>query len=225
MIRLEKASKYYGSKGNLIRAVDEVSLEIKEGEFVMLTGPSGSGKTTLLNLIGGMTRPDSGEIFGAGKNLPAMSDAERSKFRARMVGFVFQFQSMFPALNALDNVRLPFLFAGREDDRESAQALLARMGLADRIDAFSHQLSAGQQRRVCIARALINRPALLLCDEPTGDLDIETEAIIMKMITEANQSGATVLMATHNPGLCSYAARWLRIKDGRISDDNFPAMG
>ena len=217
MIRLESISKYYGSGEKVIRAVDDVSLEIGKGEFVIITGPSGSGKTTLLNLVAGMSHPDCGEINVASQNLVAMSDAERSRFRARTIGFVFQFQSMLPTLNALDNVRLPCLFTGRNDDQELARFLLESVGLAERIYAKSYELSAGEQRRVCIARALINKPSLLLCDEPTGDLDLETEAVIMEMITKANKSGTTVLITTHNLRIRSYGTRSLWIKDGRIS--------
>ena len=218
MVRLEDVSKGYGSGANAIRALDQVSLGVGSGEFIVLTGPSGSGKTTLLNLIGGLTRPDHGQILVAGQDLLAMPDAELSHFRGRSIGFVFQFQSMLPTLTALDNVRLPRRFAGGPDDEPGARELLAAVGLADRAGAYVHELSAGQQRRVGIARALVNKPALLLCDEPTGDLDPDTEAVIMAMIAKANREGATVLMTTHNQALSSYASRSLRLEDGRLLD-------
>jgi len=217
MIRATNLKKYYGSAENLIRAVDDASLEVSTGEFVAITGHSGSGKSTLLNLIGGMTYPDSGEINVAGRNVLALPDAELSDFRARTIGFIFQFQSMLPTLDALENVQLPLLFTRRKHGRQAALSLLGDMGLKDRIHAYSHELSAGQQRRVGIARALVNEPALLLCDEPTGDLDLETEAIIMDIINRANQNGATVLMTTHNPALCAFAVRTFTMENGRIS--------
>jgi putative ABC transport system ATP-binding protein len=219
MVSLEGVSKSYGQGEALIRAVDSVSLDVNEGEFVILTGPSGSGKTTLLNLIGGMTRPDSGRISVGGNDIFAMSDAGLTRLRAKTIGFVFQFQSMLPALSALDNVRLPLKFAGRDDDKDAARELLAKVGLQDRETALVHQLSSGQQRRVCIARALVNKPRLLLCDEPTGDLDFNAEAAIMEMIKQANTDGATVIMTTHNWALVSYGSRSLKMGAGRLTDD------
>lgn len=220
MILLEKVSKHYSIGRDVIRAADDVSLEVGDSEFVVITGPSGSGKTTLLNLIGGMTRPQSGRVIVAGRDIFSMPDAELSRFRARTMGFAFQFQSMLPTLTAIDNLRIPSLFTGgRDDEEKAALSLLENVGLSDRAQAFSHELSAGQQRRVCIARALINNPSILLCDEPTGDLDPETETVIMDMIKGANRSGATVIMTTHNRALRSYATRSLRIKAGRISDE------
>jgi len=217
MIRLEQVSKHYGPAQNRIPAIDEVSLQIAKAEFVMVTGPSGSGKTTLLNLIAGMTRPDRGSIVIAGRDLLAMPDSERSRLRSRSIGFIFQFQAMLPTLSAIDNVRLPLLFAGRPDDPQLAVSILAKVGLADRQNAFASELSAGQQRRVCIARAIIIKPALLICDEPTGDLDHETANLIMALIGKAHHEGATVVMATHNLELCPGADRTLRLKTGRIS--------
>lgn len=218
MVRLEKVSKCYGSGSNVIRAVCDVSLDVGNGELIIITGPSGSGKTTLLNLIGGMTRPDTGEIIVAGNKLLDMPDARLSGFRAHTIGFVFQFQSMLPSLDALDNVLLPTIFTRREYDKGTAESLLESVGLGDRMHACAHELSTGQQRRVGIARALINNPALLLCDEPTGDLDRETEAIILDMIVGTNRKGATVIMATHNLQLCSYANRSFTMRSGRLKE-------
>jgi putative ABC transport system ATP-binding protein len=221
MIRLSGVSKSYGRGEGLIRAVDEAGLEVAAGEFVMIAGPSGSGKTTLINLIAGLTRPDRGEVWVAGKNIHALKEPDRSRFRAKTIGLVFQFQSLLPALNALENVRLPLRFAGKPDDEARARSLLSRVGLADRVLAYAHELSAGQQRRVGIARALIVQPALLLCDEPTGDLDPETESAIMGLIAEAHHQGTTVLMATHNVALRSRATRQLRINHGRLMVSSF----
>jgi putative ABC transport system ATP-binding protein len=218
MIRLGNICKSYGRGADLIRAADQVTLTVGDGEFVVITGPSGSGKTTLLNLIGGMTRPDAGDIEVAGHDLSAMTDAALSRLRARAIGFVFQFQSMMPTLSALENVLLPFAFAGKTHDEELARSLLAKVGLADRLSAYARELSAGQQRRVCIARALVAAPALLLCDEPTGDLDPDTETVIMDVLAAANKAGATVLLTTHNRELRSYGSRSLNMKMGRIME-------
>jgi ABC-type lipoprotein export system ATPase subunit len=216
MITLNGVSKFYGSGGGEIRAVDDVSLDVSQGEFLVLIGHSGSGKTTLLNLIAGMTRPNKGRIEIAGQNILGMSDAETAHFRASVIGFVFQFQSMICTLNALDNVRLPAIFRRHRSEKKEAFEMLERVGLAGREHAYDHELSLGQQRRVGIARALFSRPSLLLCDEPTGDLDPETELAIMGLISQANTDGATIVMATHNHDLCSYANRVLRMDHGRF---------
>lgn len=217
MISLTEVSKHYGTGANEIRAIDDISLQVPQGEFLILIGHSGSGKTTLLNLMAGMTRPDRGCIEIAGRDILSMSDAELAHFRAAVIGFVFQFQSMISTLTALNNVRLPALFCRHQSERAEAVAMLARVGLAGREHAFAHELSLGQQRRVGIARALFSSPSLLLCDEPTGDLDPETEQIIMELIGQANQNGTTVIMATHNHDLCTYAHRVLCMDHGRIN--------
>ncbi len=219
MLRVENVSKYYGTKKNLIQALDNVSFEMGKGDFIAITGASGSGKTTLLNLIGGMTRPDKGSVSVAGKNLTHMSDREISRFRAHTIGFIFQFQSMIPTLTVLENVKLPLLFRDKQDTHHAAETLIERVGLRDRLGAHAQELSVGQQRRVSIARALVNEPALLLCDEPTGDLDPKTESVIMEIIAAANQAGTTVLMATHNHALRAQATGSVIIENGRIAED------
>jgi len=216
VIRLEKISKHYGEGDNVIKAAKDVTLEIDEGEFVVITGYSGSGKTTLLNLMGGMTRPLAGGIQVAGRDILSMSEAMLSRFRGEIIGFVFQFSTIFPTLNALDNIRLPRLFWSGDDDETLARELLEQVGLGDRTEAFHFELSEGQKRRVCIARALMNSPKILLCDEPTGDLDPDTEEVIMDMISKAHAEGATVVMTTHNMALKSRATRSLHIEAGRV---------
>ncbi len=223
MIILNKVSKIYGSGASEIRAVDDVSLEVAKGDFLVLIGHSGSGKTTLLNLIAGMTRPDSGQIEIAGQDILSMSDAEMAHFRASAIGFVFQFQSMISTLNALDNVRLPSLFRRHRSEKKEASVMLEKVGLAGREHAYEHELSLGQQRRVGIARALFSRPSLLLCDEPTGDLDPETELAIMGLISQANMDGTTIFMATHNHDLCKYANHILCMDHGRFVTIEAPA--
>jgi len=214
MIGLDRVSKSYGPSGSIIHALRESSLQVSKGEFI----PSGSGKTTLLNLVGGMTRPDNGTIKVDGKDFGSMADADLARFRAGAIGFVFQFQSMLPTLSALDNVLLPLAFTDNQTDNK-ADELLAEVGLAERAQAFAHELSRGQQRRVCVARALSNEPQLLLCDEPTGDLDPDTEIAIMGMIANAHKKDATILMTTHNHELRSYATRNLRIEGGVIKEE------
>ncbi|HUT52520.1 MAG TPA: ABC transporter ATP-binding protein [bacterium] len=217
MVRLERVRKSYGRGPDAIRAADEVTLAVRPGEFVVITGPSGSGKTTLLNLIGGMTRPDAGTILVAGHDLASLSDAALSLLRGQSIGFVFQFSSMLPTLTALENTRLPLMLQGL-DDETAGRALLDKVGLGGREHAYAHELSAGQQRRVGLARALDAGPKLLLCDEPTGDLDPETEAAIMDLLVAANHNGATVVMTTHNQGLRAYGSRALNISMGRVQD-------
>ena len=216
MIDIKNVKKYYGSRKNAIRAIDDVSLHVSKGEFVVVTGPSGSGKTTFLNLIGGMTSPDSGEIIVSGQNIHHMKDNALSVFRADHLGFIFQFQSMVPTLNTLENVLLPKMFSRNGKHHPSPESLLEKVGLADRMNAFAHELSAGQKRRVSIARALVNAPEILICDEPTGDLDPETESVIMALICQANQDGATIILTTHNHQLRKMGHRNYRIINGKI---------
>jgi putative ABC transport system ATP-binding protein len=218
MIELQGVSKIYGAGDHLIPAVSDADLAVAKGGFAVLTGPSGSGKTTLLNLIGGMTRPDRGSIRVDGRDLLALPDRDLSRLRARTIGFVFQHQSLLPTLSALDNVRLPLVFARQKDPDDRARKLLDRVGLGARAQAFARQLSMGQQRRVGIARALINQPRLLICDEPTGDLDPDTEALIMTMIADAHREGATVILATHNHALRSHGTQLLRIEAGELRE-------
>ncbi len=219
MIRLNKVNKHYGPQKNRIRAADDISLKIAPSDSVVITGASGSGKTTLLNLIGGMTQPNSGQIHVLGRDILAMSDVALCRFRAETIGFVFQFPTMFPTLNVIENVLLPSRFSKKAADEDYANALLNKAGLGDRKEAYHFELSEGQKQRVCIARALVNKPSLLLCDEPTGDLDPETETIIMEMIAHANTEGATILLTTHNPALKAAASRTLSIECGRIVEE------
>ncbi len=216
MVKLENVVKLYGTEKHPIPAVDNVSLLVEPGEFLIVTGPSGSGKTTLLNLIGGMTHPDQGTVLINGKDIFQMKDAELSDFRASKIGFVFQFQSMITTLNVIDNILLPSVFSGQNVDVRKVKSCLERVGLENRWHAFSHELSLGQQRRVGIVRSIIYEPRLLLCDEPTGDLDPETEMVIMEMLQEANQSGTTVIMTTHNHYLKSYATKLFSVNNGNL---------
>jgi putative ABC transport system ATP-binding protein/lipoprotein-releasing system ATP-binding protein len=198
-----------------------VSLAIASGEFVAIVGHSGSGKSTLLSLMGGLARPMRGAVLFDSANLWALSDDERSEIRNKKIGFVFQFASLIPTLDALDNVVLPYMFSSWErrktDIYEEARELLVMVGLEDKLHAYPNELSGGQQRRVAIARALINHPAVILADEPTGDLDEETEADVIKLLLEARRRyGSALVLVTHNRNLAHTADRLLHMKNGSL---------
>jgi len=219
MIELERVSKFYQTGAQRVDALTELTDRIQKGEFLMVTGRSGAGKSTFLSLIGGLIRPDTGAVKVDGKDLWAMSDAERSQFRSRHMGFIFQFASLIPTLSVLDNVLLPsaFLPAGQGGDRARATNLLERVGLGGMTNRLPWQLSGGQQKRVAVARALLNSPSLLLADEPTADLDEETEKEIVTLFQELNRAGTTIVMVTHNTDLIDAASRHLVLTGGRVT--------
>lgn len=222
MISLENVAKEYSlADQNVIQAVQGVSLEVARGEFVVITGRSGSGKTTLLNLAAGLTRPSSGKISLDGFDLWSLSDKEQSSLRSRKVGFIFQFPSLLPTLNVLENVTLPVIFNGQRqaDERASKRAdeLLTLVGLEDKRLAYPRQLSAGQQQRVVIARALMNRPEIILADEPTSDLDEQTEREIIELFAKIHrEAGVTIVMVTHTSQLTAYGTRSIEMAAGKI---------
>jgi ABC-type lipoprotein export system ATPase subunit len=221
MITLDSVTKTYPvKKGNSVAAVRGVSLEINHGEFTILVGRSGSGKTTLLNLAAGLTRPTSGKVLVEGTNLWDLSDQQQSFLRSQRIGFVFQFPSLLPTLTVYDNVILPTIFAGGSSNgAEHARAaeLLDKVGLADKLQAYPRQLSAGQQQRVVIARALMNKPQVLLADEPTSNLDELTELEIMDLFRDLHTSlGITIVMVTHTRQLVSYGTRSIEMANGLI---------
>lgn len=219
MIELQNVSKTYQTSAQRVEALLPLTERVEKGEFLVVTGRSGAGKSTLLSLIGGLIRPDSGSVKVEGKEMWAMSDPERSRFRSRHMGFVFQFASLIPTLSVLENVLLPsaFLPPGEGGDRRRALELLAQMGLSDLTDRLPWQLSGGQQKRVAVARALLNKPDLLLADEPTADLDEETEREIVALFQELNRAGMTVVMVTHNADLVEVASRHVVLTGGRVS--------
>ena len=202
-----------------VRAVDEVSLEIAAGEFVGVVGPSGAGKTTLLHLMGGLQTPTSGRVVVAGHDLAAFSDRELTTFRRTHVGFVFQFFNLIPTLAAWENVALPRVLDGGalRDHRTDAEALLARVGIADRSEHAPAELSGGELQRVAIARALICRPALVLADEPTGNLDTDTGALVLDQLRGIVRGAATLVLVSHDPVVASRADRVIRLTDGRVA--------
>jgi putative ABC transport system ATP-binding protein/lipoprotein-releasing system ATP-binding protein len=220
MIVLKDLTKTYQNGEVLIKAVDNVNLKIKKGEFVSIVGHSGSGKTTLLSLIGGLTKPDRGKVLIDDTNIWTLSDAELSALRNQKIGFIFQFASLISTLSVVDNLMLPTTFSKEtEEVYERAKELLDMVELSDKINSYPSQLSGGQQRRVAIARAFMNRPDIILADEPTGDLDEETEAEVMELFHKVNKKeNTTFLMVTHSKDLASQAKKMLRMTSGRITE-------
>jgi ABC-type lipoprotein export system ATPase subunit len=221
MITLDSVTKTYEvKKGNSVAAVRGVNLEIDRGEFTIVVGRSGSGKTTLLNLAAGLTRPTSGKVMVEGTNLWDLTDQQQSYLRSQRIGFVFQFPSLLPTLTVYDNVILPTIFTGgTSNGAEHARAaeLLDNVGLADKLQAYPRQLSAGQQQRVVIARALINKPQVLMADEPTSNLDEQTELEIMDLFRDLHASlGITIVMVTHARTLVPYGTRYIEMANGLI---------
>lgn len=220
MIRIENLSKAYNSKGNTVLALSEVSSFIKEGEFVSIVGPSGSGKTTLLLCMGGLIHPSSGKVTVEGTSIYDLDFKKRAAFRLRNLGFVFQTFNLIPYLTALENVEIPLSLAGTSDGTQSERAiqLLEKLGLGDRVNHKPRELSIGQQQRVAIARALANNPKIILADEPTGNLDPDTTNETVGYLKALNETGITVVMVTHNPGVAEYARRTLRLIDGKLTE-------
>jgi len=219
LVRAEAVSKTYALAGERVGAVDSVSLRVAAGTSVAITGPSGSGKTTLLNLIGGLDRPSAGAIAVAGRDLAALSSDELAAYRRETVGFVFQAFRLLPYLTALENVALPLLLAGvaRAAATERAREGVGRVGLAARAGHKPSQLSAGEQQRVAVARAIANRPALLLADEPTGNLDEASARALLDLFAELRaERGLTLLVATHNAEVASRCDQEIRLRAGRV---------
>ncbi len=209
--------KTYGEGASLVRALDGVSLTIREGEFVAVVGTSGSGKSTLLHMMGGLDTPSSGQVFVRGKELGAMSDEARTIFRRRNIGFVFQNYNLVPILNVYENIVLPVELDGDRVDTAFFEQVVAMLGLDDKLDNLPAALSGGQQQRVAIARALITKPALILADEPTGNLDSRTSADVLGLIRRTSvEFDQTVVMITHNNDIACLADRIIRIEDGRV---------
>ncbi len=212
-------TKVYGN-GDEVRALDGVDLVVRRGEFVAIVGPSGSGKSTLLNMIGALDLPTQGEVIIDGTPLTEVRDLDR--FRSRTVGFVFQTHNLIPTLTARENVEVPMFETGLSAGKRRARAaeLLALVGLGDRLDSLPNQLSGGQRQRVAIARALANHPAIVLADEPTGNLDSKTTAEILDLLTELNRSqGTTLIVVTHNSQVARAARRIVTLRDGKIQRD------
>jgi len=211
-------AKVYPLPAGDVRALDGVSFRVDRGEFISVMGPSGSGKSTLLNLMGCLDMPSEGDIWISGTRIRDMSDTELTALRRDRIGFIFQYFNLFPLLNIIENVTFPMMLkSGSGVDPERGKEILRAVQLDEKL--FTHtptELSGGQQQRVAIARALINNPDILLCDEPTGNLDSKTGAGIMDLMTELNRNGTTIIMVTHDQNIADYSRRTIRISDGRI---------
>ena len=209
--------KIYGQGENEVRALDGISLEVEKGEFVSIVGTPGSGKSTLLNMLGGLDRPDSGSVFVDGKSIFTLGDEELTIFRRRKIGFVFQNYNLVPSLNVYENIVLPVQLDGREPDSEYITSIIDTLGLAEKLKNLPSTLSGGQQQRVAIARALAAKPAIILADEPTGNLDSRTSQDVLGLlkVTSAKYS-QTIVMITHNEEIAQLADRIIRIEDGKI---------
>ncbi|MDE3090081.1 MAG: ABC transporter ATP-binding protein [Chloroflexota bacterium] len=220
-IRLENVTRAYTMGPRTLFALRDVSLDIRAGEFVAVTGPSGSGKSTLLNLIGGIDKPDRGEVWVDGLQVNALDENRLARWRGEKIGIVFQFFQLLPTLTALENVMLPMELRNTFADgrRARAQRALERVGLAERDAQLPSELSGGEQQRVAIARALANDPPILLADEPTGNLDSDTGLRVVELLAELNHGGKTIVLVTHEETLARAAQRIVRVRDGHLAED------
>jgi putative ABC transport system ATP-binding protein len=224
IIQTVDITKIYGLGDAQVNALDGVSLEIKENEFVAIMGPSGSGKSTMMNILGCLDRPTSGQYFLAGEDVSHLDKTQLAIIRNQRLGFVFQSFNLLARTTALENVMLPLLYSRNgslsdAEQKEKALKALADVGLADRVDHQPHELSGGQVQRVAIARALVNGPVLILADEPTGNLDSKSGTEIMEVLTDLHQNGSTIVMVTHEDEIATHAQRVIRFLDGRIDTD------
>ena len=213
-------TRTYGEGGSAVHALRGVSLTLPAGQFTAVMGPSGSGKSTLMHLLAGLDTPTSGTVEVAGHDITRLKDRELTRLRRRHIGFVFQSFNLLPTLSAQENVLLPLAIAGRKPEPEAVDALMERMGLAERRDHKPAQLSGGQQQRVAVARALVGKPAILLADEPTGNLDSRNGEAVMDLLRELHRGGATICMVTHDPRFTRYAERAVHLFDGRVVDES-----
>jgi len=218
LIQLTDVSKVYHLESGDFTALNHISLDIREGEFVALMGPSGSGKSTMMNQLGILDVPSTGEIFIAGKNIARMTNLERTHMRRDVIGYIFQNFYLIPLLSAYENVEYPLILKYKKRDSSGrAAAVLKSVGFDEEMSAHRpNQLSGGQQQRVAIARALVNDPKIILCDEPTGNLDRKTGFQIMDILVDLNKEGKTVILVTHDPKIAEYAHRTIQLEDGRV---------
>ena len=224
ILKTENLKKYYGKEPNVVRALDGVSLEIEDGEFVAVVGTSGSGKSTLLNMMGGLDVPSSGKVIIAGKDLSGMDDDRLTIFRRRRIGFVFQNYNLIPILNVYENIVLPVSLDGEKPDETYLKKIISLLGLEQKLMEMPNNLSGGQQQRVAIARALASKPAIILADEPTGNLDSKTSQDVLGLIKmTSRQFHQTVVMITHNEEIAQLADRTIRIEDGKIRESRWNA--
>ena len=224
IIKIENISKYYGAGDNEVKALDNVCLEIQEGEFIAITGTSGSGKSTLLHIIGSVDKPTSGKISLEGQDIYAMNDDEQSKLRRKKIALIYQFYNLIPTLNVKENITLPTMLENDKVDDNYLNELLELLGLSNRVTHLPNELSGGQQQRVSIGRALLSKPSVILADEPTGNLDSKNSKEIMALLKTANEKyKQTIIMVTHDKELARYAKRIITIEDGKIVKDEVGA--
>ena len=217
ILQTTELKKYYGAEPNITRALDGVTLSIEKGEFVAIVGTSGSGKSTLLNMIGGLDVPTSGQVVVDGKELSKLKDEELTVFRRRKIGFIFQNYNLVPVLNVYENIVLPVELDGNKVDKKFTKEVVRMLGLEDKLNNMPNNLSGGQQQRVAIARALVSKPAIVLADEPTGNLDSKTSADVLGLLKATSQKfHQTLVMITHNSEIAQLADRIIRIEDGKI---------
>ena len=220
LLRIEHLSKVYGEGENQVRALDDVSFAVEKGQFVAIMGPSGSGKSTLLHILGAVDRPTSGKVYLEGQDVFAQKEDRLAVFRRRQVGLIYQFYNLIPVLDVEENLILPVLMDGRKADKLHLQELIATLGLTGREHHLPNQLSGGQQQRVSIGRALMNSPAVVLADEPTGNLDSKNSQEIMELLKLSNRRyGQTLILITHDESVALQADRILTIEDGKIVKD------
>lgn len=221
ILETENLKKIYGNGANEVHALNGVDLSVDDGEFVAVVGTSGSGKSTLLNMLGGLDRPTSGKVIVDGKDIFSLKDEALTIFRRRKIGFVFQAYNLVPVLNVYENIVLPVELDGKNVDKKFVDSIISTLGLEDKVTSLPNQLSGGQQQRVAIARALASKPAILLCDEPTGNLDSRTSQDVLGLLKiSSSKYEQTIVMITHNEEIAQMADRIVRIEDGRIISGN-----
>ena len=217
ILQTTELKKYYGTKPNITKALDGVNLSVEQGEFVAIVGISGSGKSTLLNMIGGLDVPTSGKVIVDGRDLSTLKDEQLTIFRRRKIGFIFQNYNLVPVLNVYENIVLPVELDGNKIDKKFMKEVVQILGLEDKLNNMPNNLSGGQQQRVAIARALVSKPAIVLADEPTGNLDSKTSSDVLGLLKVTSQKfHQTLVMITHNNEIAQLADRIIRIEDGRI---------
>ena len=221
MIEITDIEKIYRLGGETIKALDKVTLSIKEGEFTSIMGPSGSGKSTLMNILGLLDRFDSGKYMLNGTDVSGLSDSQLARIRNKEIGFVFQSFNLMARMNVLENVMLPLVYAKvpYKERKERATEALEKVGLGNRLCHMTNEISGGQKQRVAIARAIVNRPSVLMADEPTGNLDSKTTEDIMRIFQDLNDEGTTIVMVTHEPEMAAYTKRIVHFRDGKIIED------
>lgn len=221
IIDLQNIQRFYKMGNEIVKALRDLTLQINKNEYVALMGPSGSGKSTLMNIMGCLDSPTSGKYILNNLDVSAMEDTELAEVRNKQIGFIFQTFNLLPKLSALENVALPLIYAGvgKRDRLEKAEKILASVGLADRMHHRPNELSGGQRQRVAVARALVNDPAIILADEPTGNLDTKTSIEIMGLFQEIHEKGNTVIIVTHEPDIALHAKRIVKLRDGLVESD------